>query len=508
MTDEFFPIREITPYNQNWTIKARVVTRSEVRTYANNGRGSGGAGSGDNGPGRVFSADLLDREGGEIRASFFGNSADTFDKVLQAGGVYTFRKGRAKVANRQYNQCKHDYELTFFDDATIVPCADDASIAKDLQASYVDLKVVKSKALPATMDILGIVAKKYDATEIITGPQSKNPGQKLMKSAIELCDDTEQRINISFFGESAKQVDSLIEGSLVGLRSVNITNFNTRSGTMSRDGKVVTDEESLRDIVSAARITSLQGWWNEFRVRNAGGDALTGLTALTVSERQGGPAVKKASISDLIQRVEPALEIKETEQEVKRGEFSEVYGRLQRVITQRKDEYSKLFYTACKMPVVREYQKQGAKCQKKIDEGGRCPDHGNVPEDMRERRWIVRCYMQDHTESLIMNAFDAEFTALNGGVSADNSDLPYTSDEKMAEWAKFTPYQGLFKLRVKSALDEIPHNVPGVEPGTWRPRHTVTNAVPVRGADLASHGHALLSSIAAMGKVVATSTEN
>jgi len=503
MADEFFPIREITPYNQNWTIKARVVSRSSVRTYANTGRGSGG-GSSDGGPGRVFSADLVDREGGEIRASFFGNSADTFDKVLQAGGVYTFRKGRAKVANRQYNQCKHDYELTFFDDANIVPCADDTLIAKDLQASYVDLKVVKSKALPATVDLLGIVAKKYDAAEITTGPQSKNPGIKLMKSAIELCDDTEQRINISFFGDTAKQVDSLVEGSLIGLRAVNINQFNTRSGTLNRDGKIVCDEETLRSIAGVTRITTLQTWWKEFRVRNAGGDTLAGLTALTVSERRAGPEVKKATVSDLLHIVEPGLESKETEQEVKRGEFSEVYGRLQRVITQRKDEYSKLFYNACAMPVEREYQKQGAKCQKKIDEGGRCPVHGNVPEDMRERRWIVRCYMQDHTDSLIMNAFDAEFTALNGGVHADDADLPHDSDEKMAEWAKFTPYQGLFKLRVKSALDEVPSSVPGVEQGTWRPRHTVTSALPLRGADLASHGHALLSSIAAMGN----STEN
>ena len=46
-----FPIREISTYTgRNWTIKARVTSKSQMRTFAN-----------DRGSGKVFSVDLLDK---------------------------------------------------------------------------------------------------------------------------------------------------------------------------------------------------------------------------------------------------------------------------------------------------------------------------------------------------------------------------------------------------------------------------------------------------------------
>jgi len=57
--------------------------------------------------------DLVDKEGGEIKASFFNDAAQKFGSQLTAGKCYTFKKGKAVVANRSYTQCKNDYELRF-----------------------------------------------------------------------------------------------------------------------------------------------------------------------------------------------------------------------------------------------------------------------------------------------------------------------------------------------------------------------------------------------------------
>ncbi|EER15585.1 replication factor a 1, rfa1, putative [Perkinsus marinus ATCC 50983] len=83
----YFPIREISSYSmRNWTIKARVTAKSPVRHFTN-ARGGGS----------VFSVDLLDKEGSEIRGSFFNAAAEKFDKLLQKGKVYTFSKGNVKI---------------------------------------------------------------------------------------------------------------------------------------------------------------------------------------------------------------------------------------------------------------------------------------------------------------------------------------------------------------------------------------------------------------------------
>lgn len=50
------PIKALNPYHGRWTIKARCTNKGDVRTY-NNARGGG----------KMFSFDLLDKDGGEVR---------------------------------------------------------------------------------------------------------------------------------------------------------------------------------------------------------------------------------------------------------------------------------------------------------------------------------------------------------------------------------------------------------------------------------------------------------
>jgi ssDNA-binding replication factor A large subunit len=117
MSVAILPISEISAYHTKWTIKARVTNKAPMRTFKK------GAGEG-----KVFSVDLLDADGGEIRASFFNDAAEKFEKVLAVKKCYTFGKGRAKVANSQYNNTNHRYELIFENDAVIAESVDDVNI--------------------------------------------------------------------------------------------------------------------------------------------------------------------------------------------------------------------------------------------------------------------------------------------------------------------------------------------------------------------------------------------
>ena len=79
------PIRSLNPYQTRWTIRARVTTKSEVR-HSHNARGDG----------KLFSVDMLDEDGGEIRAVGFNETCDQLYDLFEAGQVYLVSKGSLK----------------------------------------------------------------------------------------------------------------------------------------------------------------------------------------------------------------------------------------------------------------------------------------------------------------------------------------------------------------------------------------------------------------------------
>lgn len=62
---QFHPIASLHPYHTRWTIKARVTSKGDKRTWSN-----------AKGEGSLFSIDLLDAQGGQIRATMFKDAVD------------------------------------------------------------------------------------------------------------------------------------------------------------------------------------------------------------------------------------------------------------------------------------------------------------------------------------------------------------------------------------------------------------------------------------------------
>lgn len=82
---QIVPIASLNAYQNRWTIKARVSVKSDMRRW-NNARGEG----------KFFTVDLLDAQGGEIRAIAFNDQAERFEPILQAGAVVTISKASLK----------------------------------------------------------------------------------------------------------------------------------------------------------------------------------------------------------------------------------------------------------------------------------------------------------------------------------------------------------------------------------------------------------------------------
>lgn len=104
-----FPIEGLSPYQNKWTIKARVTNRSEIKHWSN-----------QRGEGKLFSVTLMD-ETGEIRATGFNDAVDNFYNVLEEGKVFYISRARINIAKKQFSSVNNEYEITFEKDTEITP---------------------------------------------------------------------------------------------------------------------------------------------------------------------------------------------------------------------------------------------------------------------------------------------------------------------------------------------------------------------------------------------------
>jgi len=185
------------------------------------------------GEGKVFHVDLLDAEGGEIRASFFNDAVTMFHDKLQKGKCYTFSGGSVRVANRQFNQCSHRYELSFDKMGKVEEVADVAHIEKNV-FKFADLRSVQTRAVPFTSDMCGILTAFQPKLAF-----TSKDGKELVKRDITIADDTATSINVTIWGERAQQEDSVFAGNpVVVLKGVAVKEWNNgRSGSLLAAGE-------------------------------------------------------------------------------------------------------------------------------------------------------------------------------------------------------------------------------------------------------------------------------
>lgn len=188
------PINALNPYSNRWTIKARITSKSEMRRWSN-----------ARGEGTLFSIDLLDSVGGEIRATFFKDACEKWFPILEEQQVYTFSGGRLKVGDRKFSTIKNDYELTFDANSEIRPVANDSDI-KTMSYNFVKIADIASKDVNASVDILAIVRSATDCSEVVS---SKLGGKVLFKRDLVVYDDSGYDIRLTLWGEKA-QVRNLL----------------------------------------------------------------------------------------------------------------------------------------------------------------------------------------------------------------------------------------------------------------------------------------------------------
>ena len=142
------PIASITPYQNKWTIKARVTSKGDMRTW-NKPSGSG----------KLFAMDLMD-ESGEIRVTAFKDQADAFYDLAVVGKVYYISNCSVKAANKQYSKLKNDYELTFKDSGTMELVEDDTSDVPTMTYNFARIADLAVAEKDTNIDVIGVCKVK------------------------------------------------------------------------------------------------------------------------------------------------------------------------------------------------------------------------------------------------------------------------------------------------------------------------------------------------------------
>lgn len=201
-------IDAISPYSNNWTIKARVLYKGDMRHWQN-----------AKGEGKLISVHLLD-ELDEIKVTAFNETADRVEKEMEEGKVYYVLKGRVAAANKRFNNLNHPYELTLERESVIEECFDTASVPK-ITYNYVKLDQVQNLDVGTTIDVIGVLKTAHDAYQIT----SKATGKPFDKRNLVMVDDLGFAIEVGLWNNQALTFNEP-EGTVIAFKLCKINEFN------------------------------------------------------------------------------------------------------------------------------------------------------------------------------------------------------------------------------------------------------------------------------------------
>lgn len=209
-TQKTHPIACLSPYQNKWVIKARVTSKSNIRTWSN-----------ARGEGKLFSIDLLD-ESGEIRLTFFRDQVDKFYDMIETNKVYLFSRCQIKQANKKFSSLNNDYEMTATSDTKVEPCNDEEENGiPTLKFNFTTLSSVQDLPADSMIDIIGVCKSAGDVVNLV----SRTTNRELKKRDVILVDHSLSSVTLVLWGSDAENFDPVGQ-PIVAMKQGRISEFN------------------------------------------------------------------------------------------------------------------------------------------------------------------------------------------------------------------------------------------------------------------------------------------
>ncbi|KAJ3099448.1 Replication factor A protein 1 [Phlyctochytrium planicorne] len=396
-----FPVSSLNPYQNRWTIRARVVSKSDIREFTN-ARGAG----------KLFSVTFAD-ESGEIRATGFNETVNSLYEVLVEGGVYYVSKASIKVANRKYGG-SNQYEMTLETSTEIRPC-EDRNLAPKIPINRVMLNALYDHEKDTNVDVLGVVHEVHDLQSLV----SKTTQKPLQKRDLMLVDESRFIVRVTLWGRQAESF-SATDNPVMMLKGARVSDFGGRCLSYGGGSSMHLNPETEEAFM-------LRGWYDsegrsgDFQAYSQGGSGMS----------IGGDGMRVDATKTISQIADESLGLGE------KPDYFNVTG----TICYVRD--SSMWYPAC----------NSADCNKKVIEterGWRC-EKCDKTMDAPNYRYVASMCMADHTGQDWFQLFNEQAEALFSKSANEMNNLKEENESKFKEVVKAAIWnQVTVKVRAKA----------------------------------------------------------
>lgn len=396
-----FAIEQLSPYQNVWTIKARVSYKGDIKTWHN-----------QRGEGKLFNVNFLDTSG-EIRATAFNDNATKFNEILQEGKVYFVSKARLQPAKPQFTNLSHPYELSMDKDTIIEECSDESNVPKT-HFDFLKLNTIENQEANSTVDVIGIIQTVNPHFEL-----TSKAGKKFDRRDIVIVDDSNFSITVGLWNQLAVDFN-LPEGSVVAVKGVRVSDFGGKSLTMGFSSTLVPNPE-------IPEAYELKGWYD-----TKGRD-----TKFTSLHQDVGSITSGNAAKFISQRIPLAKAIADNLGRSEKGDYFSVKA----VVNFLKAD--KFAYPAC----------SNENCNKKVIEQGdgtwrceKCETDNAAPQ----WRYMLTISAMDETSQIWLSLFNDQAEQLIGVNAGKLTDLKENDPDeftKITQKVQMAEYD--FRIRAK-----------------------------------------------------------
>ena len=274
-------ISDLNPYTTRWTIRARITNNLELRSYSN-----------ARGEGKVLGFELLDDEGGEIKAVCFGDVAVRFSEELRQGVVYEISKGQVSAA-RNPRYAINQYEIKIDQNTTFKECPEWESKIDKIKYAFKKIGQVGDLDQGAMVDVIGIAHSVGDLQTIL-----KRDGSETQKRSVMIRDDSDASIELTLWSPNAVDVGGQIENLIASGEKPVVAIKNSRVGDFQGKNIGTVGSTLIEINPDRSEATHMRAWFDQGGAEREF-TSLSGVGGGEGGGRGGGDAISLAKVKEI-----------------------------------------------------------------------------------------------------------------------------------------------------------------------------------------------------------------